>query len=203
MFEREVFNQIYRYLNENSLISKFQSGFRPKHGTVTALIQMCDQWLTDMDNGKINGVVFLDLCKAFDSINHEILLRKLKHQFGIYDIELKWFESYLTKRKQVCFVNGQTSSPNEIMCGIPQGSILGPLLFLLYINDMTDYLEKTTPYLYADDTEISSSSDNFDTLIENLNFDLNKIRMWLSKNKLKHHQPNLRLCSLDHHHRIT
>ena len=66
----------------------------------------------------------------------------------------------------MCFVNGQTS-PNEIMCGIPQGSILGPLLFLLYINDMTDYLEKTTSYLYADDTEISSSSDNFDTLIEN------------------------------------
>ncbi len=85
-----------------------------RHGTVTALIQMCDQWLTDMDNGKINGVVFLDLYKAFDSINHEILLRKLKHQFGIYDvdIDLKWFESYLTKRKQVCFVNGQTSSPN-------------------------------------------------------------------------------------------
>ncbi len=177
VFEREIFNQIYRYLNENSLISKFQSGFRPKHGTVTALIQMCNQWLTDMDNGKINGVVFLDLCKAFDSINHGIFLRKLKHQFGNYDIELKWFESYLTKRKQVCFVNGQTSSPNEIyiMCGIPQGSILGPLLFVLYINDMTDHLEKTTLYLYADDTEISSSSDNFDTLIENLNFDLNKI----------------------------
>ena len=126
---------------------------------MTALIQMCDQWLTDMDN----GVVFLDLCKAFDSINHEILLRKLKHQFGIYDIELKWFESSLTKRKQVCFVNGQTSSLNEIMCGIPQGLYLGH---------------------YADDTEISSSSDNFDTLIENLNFYLNKIRMWLSKNKL-------------------
>ena len=73
------------------------------------------------------------------------------------------------------------------MCGIPQGSILGPLLFLLYINDMTDCLEKTTPYLYADHTEISSSSDNFDTLIENLNYDLNNIRKWLSKNKLKHH----------------
>ena len=73
------------------------------------------------------------------------------------------------------------------MCGIPQGSILGPLLFLSYIYDMTDCLEKTTPYLYADDTEISSSSDNFDTLIENLNYDLNNIRNWLSKSKLKHH----------------
>ena len=69
VFEREFFNQIYRYLNANSLISKFQLGFRPKYGTVSALIQMCDQWLTDMDNGKLNGVVFLDICKAFDSIS--------------------------------------------------------------------------------------------------------------------------------------
>ena len=132
-------------------------------------------------------VVFLDICKAFDSINHEILLRKLKDQFGIHSTELKWFESYLTNRKQVCSVNGQTSSSKEIVCEIPQGSILGPLLFLLCINDMTDCLEKTTEYLYSDDTEISSSSDNFDTLIKNLNYDLNNIRKWLSKNKLKHH----------------
>ena len=127
VFEREVFNQIYRYLNENSLISKFQSGFRPKYGTLSALIQMCDQWLTDMDNGKLNGVVFLDICKTFDSINHEILLRKLKDQFGIRSTKLKWFKSYLTNRKEVCSVNGQTSSPKKIMCGIPQASILGPL----------------------------------------------------------------------------
>jgi retron-type reverse transcriptase len=104
-----VFTQIYKYLNENSLLSKSQSGFRPKHRNVGALIQMCDQWLSDMDKGKINGVVFLDIRKAFDSINHKILLRKLKNQFGIHDIELKWFESYLTNREQVCFVNGHTS----------------------------------------------------------------------------------------------
>ena len=111
---------------------------------VSALIQMCDQWLTDMDNGKLNGIVFLDICKVFDSINHEILLRKLKDQFGIHSTQLKWFESYLTNRKKVCSVNDQTSSSQKIVCGIPQGSILGPLLFLLYINDMTDCLEKTT-----------------------------------------------------------
>jgi sarcosine oxidase/L-pipecolate oxidase len=109
VFEKEVFTQICKYLNEKSLLSKFQSGFRPKHGTVGALIQICDQWLSDMDKGKINEVVFLDIRKAFDSINHKILLRKLKNQFEIHDIELKWFESYLTNREQVCFVNGHTS----------------------------------------------------------------------------------------------
>jgi retron-type reverse transcriptase len=122
---------------------------------------MCDQWLENMDNGMLNGVVFLDIRKAFDSIDHSILLKKMNEQFGIYGAELKWFESYLTKRQQVCFVNGHTSSPRQITCGVPQGSILGPLLFLLYINDMPKSLKSTTPCLYADDTEIFASSPDY------------------------------------------
>ncbi len=82
----------------------------------------------------------------------------------MHDIELKWFESYLTNREQVCLVNGHTYLPKKIRCGVPQGSILRPLLFLLYVNDMPDHLKKTTPYLYADDTQISSSSYDFETL---------------------------------------
>ena len=136
IFEGDVFSQIYSFLNRHALLSKFQSGFRPKHGTLAALIQMCDRWLTDMDDGKINEVFFLDICKAFDSVNHEILLEKLETQFDIHDTELRWLQSYLKNRKQVCFVNDHTSSAKQIICGIPQGSILGPLLFLLHINDM-------------------------------------------------------------------
>ena len=130
------------------MLSKFQSGFRPKHCTVTALIQMCDEWLENMDNGKLNGVVFLDIKKAFDSINHGILLNKMKKRSGISSIELKWFESYLFNRQQQCSINEQLSSKKTITCGVPQGSILGPLLFLLYINDLPECLRSTTPFMY-------------------------------------------------------
>ena len=130
---------------------------------------------------------FLDIRKAFDSVNHRILLKKLKNQFGICENELKWFSSYLNDRMQVCYVNGHTSAPKIIVNGIPQGSILGPLLFPLYINDLPDNLEKSVPFLYAYDTQISSFSDNFDTLVENLNGDLHNIHNWLSDNKLQHH----------------
>ena len=106
-----------------------------------------------MDKGELNGVVFLDIRKAFDLINHKILLNKFETQFGISNNELNWFKSYLTNREQVCTINGNTSSPKKIICGIPRGSILGLLLFLylLYINDLPDKLKKTTPCLYADD----------------------------------------------------
>ena len=203
IFEGEVFSQIYSFLNRHAPLSKFQSGFRLKHGTLAALIQMCDQWQTDMDDGKINGVVFLDICKAFDSVNHQILLEKLETQFGIHDTELKWFQSYLKDRKQVCFVNEQTSSARKIICGIPQGSILGPLLFLLYINDMPDILEKTTPCLYADDTQIYSSSYDYDTLVENLNMDLANIQKWLAKNKLKSHAKKTKVMFIGSLHNLN
>ena len=92
---------------------------------------MCNDWLSDMDEGKVNCVVFLDIRKAFDSINHEILLEKMKSNFGISCDALKWFVSYLKDREQQCMVNGQISSPKKILCRVPQGSILGPLLYYI------------------------------------------------------------------------
>ena len=99
VFENEVFRQVYGYLTENCMLSKFQSGFHPEHSTVTALIHMCDEWLENMDNGELNGVIFLGIKKAFHSVNHGILLNKMKKHFGILSIELKWFESYLLNRE--------------------------------------------------------------------------------------------------------
>ena len=176
-----------RYLSNNSLLSKFQSGFRPKHSTLSALIQLCDELLKNMDNGKLNCVVFLDVKKAFDSINHKILLDKMRTLFGISGIQLKWFESYLSNREQQCQIDDQLSTPKQIKCGVPQSSILGPLFFLLYINDMPDCLQNSNPSLYADDTVISASSYDFDELVAIINADLENIRRWMISNKLQIH----------------
>ena len=125
--------------------------------------------MENLDNCKLNGIVSIDIKKAFDSINHSILRNKMNEQFGIRGIELRWFQSYLSKRRQVCIVNGHASLFKEIICGVPQGSILGPLVFLLYINDLPNCLETTTPGLFADDTQIYTSSSNFTDLVNKLN----------------------------------
>jgi hypothetical protein len=150
----------------------------------------------------MDGAVFLDIRKAFDSINHNILLHKLKDQFRITNIELGWFESYLTNREHVCIVNGTTSSSKRIVCGVPQGSILGPL-FLLYINDLPEYLHKTTPSLYADDTLISCTTNNLTELTENRDHDLNRIGEWLFRNKLQHHPTKTKLMYIGSKHHIN
>ena len=148
---------------------------------------MCDEWLENMDNGKLNGVVFLDIKKVFDSTNHHILLNKMNGQFRIFGIELKWFESYLTNREQQCSINGELSSNKVISYGVPQGSILGPLLFLSYINILPDCLKSTIPVMYADDTQISSSSNDANELVVRLNSDLAHVCSWLKENRLQMH----------------
>ena len=104
---------------------------------------MCDKWQENMDNGKLNGVVFLDIKEAFDSINHRILLSKMNKQFGIFGMELKWFESYITNRVQQCNVNGGLSNYKTITCGVAQSSILGPLLFLVLLRAWSLYISKS------------------------------------------------------------
>ena len=130
IFEKLVCKQLNTFLENNNIIAKNQSGFRRNHSTETSLLQSTETWLKSMDQGQINGVIFLDLKKAFDTVDHQILLSKLQ-AYGIRGLTLKWFQSYLDQRKQICMLNNFKSDTETICCGVPQGSNLGPLLFLI------------------------------------------------------------------------
>ena len=183
VFERIIYDQIYDYLTKNGLLSDQQSGFRSLHSTVTALLEVTNDWAYNIDKGSVNAVVFLDLKKAFDTVDHHILLSKL-YEYGVRGTSYHWFRSYLDNRKQKCFVNGSLSNSQSLTCGIPQGTILGPLLFLIYINDLPNCLSISKPRMYADDTHLTFGSNCVDTINEVLNRDLAKVNEWLIANKL-------------------
>ena len=128
VFEKIVYDQLYQYLNDNKLLSSCQSGFCSLHSTLTALLRATNSWSVNIDKGFLNGVVFINLKKALDTIDHEIISRKLSY-FGADQATIKWFQSYLSDRTQRCNVNGSLSTTSTVTCGVPQGSILGPFLF--------------------------------------------------------------------------
>ena len=136
-----------------------------------------------MDGGKMTGVVFLDLKKAFDTVNHNILLNKL-NTFNIAPETINWFQNYLTGRMQSVKCLGKQSDKLNITCGVPQGSILGPLLFILYINDLGDYLIDSSISLYADDTALYTSGNSQIELMLNFRVELTVVNEWLKANCL-------------------
>ena len=147
VFGRIVYDQLYNLLNSEEIISKQQSGYRSLHSTVTALLEATDSWAFNIDRGYVNAVVFLDLKKAFNTVDHEILLTKM-NRCGIQGKTLDWFKSYLTNHTQQCSVNGCLPDFTTLKCGVPQGTILCPLLFLIYVNDLTNCLSFSIPILH-------------------------------------------------------
>ena len=147
-----MYEQIETYLDEKKLLYDFQSGFRGRFSTDTCLIHLTDFIKFEMDKGNLVGMVLLDLQKAFDTVDHGILLMKME-ALGFNQDIIRWFRSYLSDRKQLVDVSGILSSSSTISCGVPQGSILGPLLFLIYVNDMSGAINNKL-LLYADDSAI-------------------------------------------------
>ena len=153
VFEKLIYQQLYQFLDKHKILGKQQCGFRSLHSTALALSEATNHWLMNIDNCNMNSIVFLDIRKAFDTIDHQILIKKLS-QYGIQDDELNFFESYLENRTQCCSVNGKFSDRQKIEYGVPQGSILGPLLFIIYMNDLPLFVTNAQISMYADDTSL-------------------------------------------------
>ena len=183
VFEKIMYSRLNEYLVELGILYEFQFGFRKKHSTHLALLILLDKLTKALDDGKKAIGIFLDFSKAFDTVNHDILLDKLFH-YGIRGPAYKWFQSYLSDRSQYVTYNGVKSPTKQIKCGVPQGSILGPLLFLIYINDLPNVCKVMMPFLFADDTHLFTSGDNIEEMYEVANQELISIAEWLKVNKL-------------------
>ncbi len=203
VMERVIFKHIYNYLHTNNLIYKYQSGFLPGHSTVFQLIDIYNQICKAFDEKKSTCIVFCDISKAFDRVWHRGLLHKIR-QYGITGNLNNWLSNYLTDRSQKVFVSTSYSDIQDIGAGVPQGSVLGPLLFLIYVNDIADSLTSMTR-LFADDSSLAVSSADPHLIETTINNDLVSLSNW-SKQWLVKFNPiktEVMYFSLSNQHRPT
>ena len=185
IIERIIHNQTQEFLDKNNILYKYQSGFRKHHSTDTCLSYLTDKVKIGLEEGLLTGMVLIDLQKAFDTIDHSILLEKMSC-LGFAGKTIAWYKSYLTNRSFIMNVGKEFSSPGKLSCGVPQGSILRPLLFLLYVNDMPQAVNSEL-LLYADDTCLIYMGKDIQKIEEQLNSDSTSLCEWFIDNKLSVH----------------
>ena len=177
------------YFYSNSLVNSFQSAFKLGNNTETALWELFKDLLLSLDNGNISIVTFLDLTAAFDTIDHNILLSRLEHVFGLHGTALQWFSSYLSNRTQTVSINNLKSDPAPVPCGVPQSSVPGPVLFVLYTTPLSDVIERHSihNHSFADDTQLRKSAppQPVDELEQSMQECIHVVKVWMSRNKLK------------------
>jgi hypothetical protein len=178
-----VYNQTISYLEKNKLLSNQQFGFRKNHSTELAATLFLDNIRKEMDSGKLCGAVFVDLCKAFDTISHSSIVCKLS-EYGIIDAEKEWFTNYLFGRTQCVVFDGCTSHVNPVFCGVPQGSILGPLLFLIHFNGVCLPVKNCKILMYADDTVLYYAHKDVKIIEQKLTEDMSRLSEWFENNEL-------------------
>ena len=183
ILEGLIYDQTEKYLIRRQILSIDQYGFRKNKSTKGAIIRFINTVQKDLDNKKKSMAVYIDLKKAFDTVNHKILLRKLEN-YGIRGHALEWFKSYLSERRQYISSGKAETELSDIEFGVPQGSNLGPLLFLIYINDLPQCLKNGQATLFADDTTIYNTAENATQMVEKMNEDLQSLVEWFRANKL-------------------
>ena len=184
LLEKIVAKQLTGFLNSHNILYKHQYGFRHKHNTSQPVLHFTDKIFNALNQKQPEKTlsIFIDLKKAFDTVDHKILLKKMDH-YGVRGTSNTWFTNYLSNREQFVSLEGVRSDKNKIVCGVPQGSVLGPLLFLIFINDLPNATDFLT-LLFADDTTFQLSSNNINILFEKCNSELEKAATWFKANKL-------------------
>ena len=183
ILEKLMQRRLTKFLDENKIIYEHQFGFQKNKSTTLAVLDLYSQILQTLEKKKIACSVFLDFAKAFDTVDHEILTKKLEH-YGIRGVVNEWFDLYLSNRFQTVKINGKLSNKELITCGVPQGGILGPVLFLIYINDIKNSSNILNFFLFADDTSTYLTGNNAKEIKATYNCELKKVLCWLNANKL-------------------